>query len=157
MTPDKSGIDFEGMTGETRDKLRQLLASPEAQAQLGITQPAGDGPAAPELPTEALMGPLFESVGMLLAGLAQRAGYSETQARVLLYSAEEQALLGPLTAKVIDKHFPSGLGRYQEEIALAVVLGGITIRKVQAMKDAAGGPAPIAEEKRESAPTHTVQ
>lgn len=153
LSTDKSAIDFEGMTPETRDKLRQLLASPEARQQLGVQPPAA-GQTEPELPTEALMGPLFDALGLVLVGLARRAGYSEVQARVLLFSADEQQLLCPLASKVLDKYFPDGLGAWKEEIALGVVLGGIAMRKQDLLRASRAPMHANTEENSESATAH---
>lgn len=158
LAADKSSIDWSAMKPETRDTLRQLLASPEAQRELGVPAPSpGATEGAPDLPTAALMGPLFDALGLMLVGLAQRAGYTETQARVLLFSVDEKDTLVPLTSKVLDKYFPDGFGAYQDEIALAVVAGGITMRKLTLLRESTA-PAPRkhenTEENRTSSTAH---
>jgi hypothetical protein len=106
----------------TRDKLRSLTG-------------AGDSAtAAPMDP--AIVGMLYGSLGSLMVSVARSKGYTAEQANVLIFTPEEKAALVDPTSKVLAK-YSGALGKWQDEIALTVMLGMVLTGKLSALRKTA--------------------
>lgn len=117
----------------TREKLRLIIADPDLPRELGITRPAvAQGKAADTIPPE-MCGVIYDALSVLLKGIAQRSGYTDDQAAVLTFSAEEKAALGPPTVAVLNK-YNAAFGKYQEELTLGVVFGSIVAGKLAVLR-----------------------
>jgi len=122
---DHGRIDWERMRPDTRDKLRIAI---------GGTGPSdAPGRAKGESFPPELCEVLYDSLSMLLMGLAQRGGYTREQSGVLGFTAEDKHALVPATKKVLDK-YDASLGVYQEEIMLGVLLTTIVSGKLALLK-----------------------
>jgi len=105
---DHGAIAWDRMRPETQAKLRQAI---------GATGTVTGGPHVAQVSTGAgfppeLCGVLYDSLSVLLVGLARRSGYTQTQAAGLAFTADERAQLVPPTIAVLNKHNTS-LGKYQ--------------------------------------------
>ena len=125
---DKGRIAWDRMRPETTRKLREAIGD--------IGPKSGPAAAAKgESFPPALCEVVYDSLGMLLVGLARRGGYSQEQAGVLVFSADEKRALVPATIKVLDK-YDASLGKYQEEIMLGILLTTIVSGKLTLLKKA---------------------
>lgn len=123
-------IQWESMRSDTQEKLRTALSgSPIA------SQPTdGKGVTAAETIDPALIGVLYRAIGSLAVTLTRSAGYSVEDAELARATDDELKELIPLTKKVLDK-YASALSKYDDEIALALVLGLTVQTKVTALRD----------------------
>jgi len=121
LTPDGNAIDWERMRPATRDKLKTLTG-------MGATTTA---PA--EAIDPAVIGMLYGSIGSLMVAAARARGFTAEQSSVLIFTAEEKFALVEPTSKVLSKYTGS-LGKWQDEILLAVTLGTVLTAKVSALR-----------------------
>lgn len=143
---DKDGkILLDNMRESSRDKLKALLSDAKLAKELGIV----DAPAAsvaPGLPPE-FMFPLIHGLSILDTLIVARATNAprEIVERIAPYTEKEAALIAPPLAKVLGKYTGSWLDKYQDELALAMILGTTTLGKIAAVRDEMGrrGPARI--------------
>lgn len=126
----EGSIAWDRMRPETKEKLERALDK-DGRARPGATA-ASSAPPAQTFPP-ALCETLYDSLSMLLTGLAQRGGYTREQAAVLAFTPQEKGALVPPTLKVLDKYNTS-LGKYQEEIVLGVLLSTIISGKLALLK-----------------------
>lgn len=125
------GIAWERMRPDTVAKLRNaMFKSMPAQSTSAPSMPVVES-----IPPE-LCEVMYDSLSMLLIGLARRGGHTQEQAQVLTFSDHEKKALVPATVKVLDKYNAS-LGKYAEEITLGVLLVTITSGKLAALKKSA--------------------
>lgn len=133
MTPE-GRIAWDSTTEKTRVKLRAMLADPELPAQLGVDRPAAAAAATkPDTFPPEMCGVVYDALGVLLKGLAQRAGYSAEQSATLAFTPEEKATLAQPTAAVLNK-YGGALTKYQEELTLAFVMGSIISGKLAILR-----------------------
>lgn len=133
-------IAWERMRADTRDKLTAAIkASYTPSAAASGTVVESFPPAMAEV--------IYDSLSMLMIGLAKRGGYTSEQANVLVFNTQEKNALVPATIKVLDKYNTS-LGKYQEEIMLGVLLVTITSGKIALLKKT----TPVINMVRENAP-----
>jgi hypothetical protein len=130
---DHGAIAWERMRPDTRDKLQAALQKSGT--------PTGDGARAATATVvdsfpPAMAETIYDSLSMLLTGLARRGGYTQDQAAVLAFDGKEKASLIPATCRVLDKYNTS-LGKYQEEIVLGVLLTTIVSGKLALLKKSA--------------------
>ena len=110
-------VDWASAHDGSREKLRAIVSDPDLPGQLGIAKPETGGDVlAPEL-----VGVIYDALSVLLAGIAQRSGYSVDQAAGLKFTSDEKETLAGPTAKVVNK-YGSKFGPYQDELVLAFVL-----------------------------------
>ena len=134
LTSDGS-IAWDRIRDTTKAQLRKALSDPNTGKQLGLA----DGSAAAQLDMfdPSLCGVLYDSLSTALVGLARwRGGYTDEQAAVLRFNADEKKALGEPTARVLNKYGAS-FGKYQDEIALGLLLTTIITGKVTALRKAA--------------------
>lgn len=138
-------IDFSRMAPETREKVRKAVADPDLPAKLGMDPMTGPASSAFG---ETTFAAVYDMAGKVLAGLAVKRGADPKAAAVLMFSDEEKAALAGPTAKVVNKYVGPSLGKYEDEIALALVLTMVMSAKMDALKKAveltkAQRPAPV--------------
>jgi hypothetical protein len=126
---DHGAIAWDRMRPETQAKLRQAI---------GTTGTVTGGPHVAQVSTGAgfppeLCGVLYDSLSVLLVGLARRSGYTQTQAAGLAFTADERAQLVPPTIAVLNKYNTS-LGKYQEEIVLGVLVTTVLSGKLAILR-----------------------
>lgn len=99
-----------------------------------------------------VVGGLYGALNPIAIAMAKRAGYSDAQALVAAFTAEDITRLSDPTAKVIDKHFPNFGGKYRDEIMLCLAIAGVITAKIQLLRAGARmmpdgsiviGPAPL--------------
>jgi len=126
---DHGAIAWDRMRPETQAKLRQAI---------GTTGTVTGGPHVAQVSTGAgfppeLCGVLYDSLSVLLVGLARRSGYTQTQAAGLAFTTDERAQLVPPTIAVLNKYNTS-LGKYQEEIVLGVLVTTVLSGKLAILR-----------------------
>lgn len=137
-------INLEGLRPETVARLKAAIASTE-----------GLRPEPPPVPldlcTPAMASHLYALLGGLEVQLAIRV-WRIPQAdaeRIFTYSPQDLAVLGPPTAKVINKYSPAIIGRYQEELELVLALLAVHQNKIIALRQLSApkalGPATAAQ------------
>lgn len=134
VTLDAEGaIAWERMRPETQNKLKTALKK-------GNFSTENDHSAAGRVKTESfppeLCEVVYDSLAMLLMGMARRGGYTQEQAGVLAFSPDEKRALVPASIKVLDK-YDASLGKYQEEIMLGVLLVTVMSGKLALLKKSA--------------------
>jgi hypothetical protein len=121
-------IDLDSMRESTKEKLR---------AAIGATPGMGSGGSAPAqvavFPPQMVFA-LYGAMGAAESLVAQRVGKvpREIADRVFTYSPQEMELLVPPTSRVLQKYAAEWMIKYQDEIALAVLLTSVTMAKVNA-------------------------
>lgn len=117
------------MKESTRRDLRELLTSdPEWAKELGAE---ATGSAATL--DAATVGVLWGAIGIVMATAAKASGYPDDQAATLRFSPEETEVLSGPTLRVLNKYSPS-MGKYEDEIMLAVTAASIVGAKFAALK-----------------------
>jgi len=123
--------DYSSMRQSTREKLRTVFSDPALADFIGAPRVAE---VEVQIFHPAMISGMYDMLGAVEAMLAQRVGkIPETIAkRVFTYtSAEKDALAGP-TVRVLNKYAAAWMIKYQDEIALATLLGSLTVAKVNA-------------------------
>jgi len=123
-------IAWDRMRPETQAKLRQAMgaSSGTVTGGPGVAQVSTGAGFPPEL-----CGVLYDSLSVLLVGLARRSGYTQTQAAGLAFTPDERAQLVPPTIAVLNKYNTS-LGKYQEEIVLGVLVTTVLSGKLAILR-----------------------
>jgi hypothetical protein len=133
---DDGNIAWDRIRDTTRAQLRKALSDPNVSAKLGMAEGAKIGEVVDAF-DPSLCGVLYDSLSTALVGLARwRGGYTEEQAGVLRFNEHEKQVLGGPTAKVLNKYAVS-FGKYQDEIALGLLLTTIITGKVSALRKTA--------------------
>ena len=123
-------IAWDRMRADTKDK---LVAAAAGDATLtGNVLPFTPKAATEKFPPQ-LAEVLYDSLSVMMMGLAQRGGYSQDEAAVLAFQPNEKAALVPPTLAVLDKYNAS-LGQYQEEIVLGTLLVTIITGKLTLLR-----------------------
>ena len=163
LTHDGQKIAVDALQPKVREKLVQVLSDPELPGKLGLARPPVDPGAATATPGADTFGPelvgaLYDALGPLCVAIAQRAGgYTEAQARLFLFNQDEKKALVPITDRLLDKYFPGGFGKYQDEIMLCVTLGTIVTKKMAAANALPGTSAKIQDFPRAAPPMQESQ
>jgi hypothetical protein len=132
LTPE-GRVAWDRIRAGTRDQLKALLSDPELSSRLGgVAVPGATGPAAEGFPPE-VCGIIFDSLSMLMVGMARRAGYSADRAAGLAFSDSEKGKLTAPTVAVMNKYNVS-LGKYEEEIMLGMTLVTILSGKLALLR-----------------------
>lgn len=124
---DTGAIAWDRMRPETQERLRKALgpvASGTAQAAPGATTGGFDA---------GLCGVLYDALSVGLVGFAKSRGVSESQAAIVAITPEEKAQLVPPTVAVLNK-YNATLGKYQEEMVLAVLVTTILSGKLALLR-----------------------
>jgi hypothetical protein len=125
------------MQARNRDKLIKALSDPNLSAALGVDVPKPGAASAQGVGIPpSLLAPLFEGLGNFAVAFAAKT-YPAQIAALAALSADECMALATPSAKVIDKHFPNVLGKYQEEGELAAAAVMIVMTKLAVLKAAA--------------------
>lgn len=142
---DKDGRpDFASMRDKTRERVRKLVSDPSVARELGIAPDAA--------PSVATLPPFV--TGAVLTGINQLeilfiARMTKAPASVIVpiavYTPEERAAIEPALDNVLNKYGGSLIGKWGDELALAVLLSSITMRKIEAVRAAMPrqAPAPV--------------
>lgn len=127
-------IDLSRMRQSTREQLKEFLADSEVKKTLGLDGKAGE-PAA-EVFSPEWSGTLYDGLGEIMAMVASRMWQVPLKdcKAVLAYTEKEKQILSAPTAAVINKYATGWLVRFKEEIALMVLLGGMTLGKMTSMQ-----------------------
>lgn len=125
-------IAWARMRPETRAKLQDALKGDTVVPFVPSGPVAVPGPSVETFPP-ALAEVLYDSLSMLLMGLARRGGYTQDEAAVLMFAPQEKQALVPPTLAVLNKYNAS-LGKYQEEIILGTLLTTIISGKIALLK-----------------------
>lgn len=153
----KGDVQWDKMREKTKAELREFLKRPDIGKALGVETP-------PEIATVEIMsvewcGNLYDVIGRIESALAikWKGIPKEIAEQVFSYGPQEKALLGPPTARVINKYATDWMARYKDEIALGLLLVSVTLAKVQLCNAAmisANGPQAVPEKEsaRESDP-----
>lgn len=126
--------DWERMRESNREETKKVLTAwltdAKLQSDLGLSKPII------EVVTPASASALYDAIGRVEAVIAPKiTGMPPDIAQMVFrYSDEEKQLLGGPTAVVINKWCPLWLTKFQEEIALAMLLTSITVAKFQLAK-----------------------
>lgn len=128
LTDDGARIAWDRLRADSREKLRRVLADPEAVKQLGATMPAATVTVDP-----MICGVLYDALSSIAVSLARASGYAVDRAAVLRFNDEEKAMLAAPTAAVFAK-YSDALGAYQEEFTLAMLLFAILSGKVAVLR-----------------------
>lgn len=134
VTP-KGTIEFEGMRDATKKDLKSVIAATakEADGAKNLGLKADDIPliVPPEFCKQ-----LYDALGKIESMIVQNAMKidADIASGVFTYTKEEKDLLAMPTAVVLSKHSPLIFEKYKEEIQLAVILTGITVMKVNAVR-----------------------
>lgn len=118
-------IAWDQMRDTTKDKLRALLANEPAST---IAPDAGGF-------DDGLCAVLYGALSSVAVAVARKQGYPREAAAVLAFTPDEIATLSPLTAKVLNKWIP--LGKYGDEMQLALALSGVVIGKAMQLQRSA--------------------
>jgi hypothetical protein len=140
LSPDGT-VDASRLRERTKDALRKALLDPKLAESLGVTGAASSQDA--KVMAQIANG-LYDGVSALAIAMARRAGYSIQQASVLLFTADEKAMLAEPTVRVVNKHFPDFGGKYRDEIVLAFALTNIIAAKVMLLRAAGNTVTPAA-------------
>lgn len=122
------------MRGSSREALKIAVADANLSAALGLTSTAG---ADDSKLLEQITGGLYDGLSVVAVALARRAGYSEQQAAIVMFSSDEKALLAPPTAAVVNKYFPDFGGKYRDEIMLCMALVNVIGAKILLLRSGA--------------------
>jgi hypothetical protein len=155
---DKDGRpDFASMRDKTRERVRKVISDPAVARELGITPDAA--PAAKVLPRELTMAAvtMISQLETIIIARVTKAPAAIVLA-VAPYTPEEKELIAPALENVLNKYSPAVLNKWSDEIALTVLLSTLTMRKIEAVRAAAGasgparGPAPVIQHPSAPAP-----
>jgi hypothetical protein len=124
LTADESAIDFESVRPRTVEKLKRVLQHPSAE-RLGHKPTDPD-----EVLDPSVCDVLYDSLGVLWAGLAQLSGY---RAPDPFYSESQKTAMRQPTAKLLDKH-AGKLGPWQTEIVWGVAFVTCTLASVRQLR-----------------------
>jgi len=138
-------IDVSRLRERTKDALRKALLDPKLAESLGVASPAS---AADAQVMAQIANGLYDGLSALSIALARRAGYSIQHASVLLFTADEKAMLAEPTARVVNKYFPDFGGKYRDEILLSFALVNIIGAKILLLRESSkvAPPTVIADE-----------
>lgn len=131
LDPDTGRAAVEVMSDDVRERYYKATGgAPAAAGQLVPPDAAPDGWDA------EVCDFLYDSISKLGVIVAQRKGYSPEQARaVLAFTELEKTKLRAPTQTVLDKYFPGGLGRWGDEVMLAITLIAIANSKLDALRE----------------------
>lgn len=141
---DGGDINFERTSGETVDRLKRALATPEARKRLGLVDDAGT-PTAPGRSWNSMSGALVDALNLVCVQAAVNTWkLTDDQAALLVLKRKPDTHQGVthLTGELLDKYFPGGFGDYDKEISLLVLLGSFvsdSVREIRRMR----GPATV--------------
>jgi hypothetical protein len=129
---ENGGILWGKMRAETKERLARIVADPATAQGLGIAA-SGEGIEGPEIFKPEATGPIYDALGHIEALLASFVLKLDHQKAKLIftYSEQEKAALAEPTARVINKYSPAWIKERSDEIGLAVLLGTLTVQKVQ--------------------------
>jgi hypothetical protein len=135
---DSGKIDFGGMREATRVRIRELISDPEVARAVGAEGPANVGSSEPMISPEACER-IYSSVAKLEAMLlAKKFRVSKEFAlEHLEFDEKELAQLTPPTSRILSKHVPGWLARFEDEISLAFLIFTISTSKISVLKEAA--------------------
>jgi hypothetical protein len=134
LTPD-GRVAWDRIRPSTKAQLATAFSDPAAPEQLGIAATA-TGAAQVDAFDAGMTGLVYDTLSNFMIGLARRSGYTDDQAGVLRFTDDEKTQLGPPTAAVLNK-YAGALGKYQEELTLAVAVTLVISGKVSLLRKAA--------------------
>jgi hypothetical protein len=119
--------DFAGMRPGTKEKLQAFLAHPSTVQEFHLAPAKVEAAAFDPI----VVGTLFQAIGDIRAKLYEvKLELPEDMAQKIgRYSPEQQAVLIPLTQKVLAKHSSEFLAKWNDEISLAMVFVGFEMMK----------------------------
>lgn len=129
-------IDIDSMRPGTRQRFLDALAKSKLPGSPAAS--AAPTPVSDEMRATASMA--CAALGMLLMAGARLAGYSEHDARLMLFTPHETDIVRDPAARVLQKY--AGSFAYAEESALAAVLLTLVSQKFVSLKTAAAGGIP---------------
>lgn len=126
LTADGTAPDWARM--RNADKAREVLG-------LGGAASEASGGADAGVFGADMLGLALDALASGLVSVARAGGYTADSSELLRFSEQEKAALIPRAVKVLEKHAPS-LGKWEDEIALAVTASIIIGGKLMALKKA---------------------
>lgn len=130
---DEKGIpDFSSMREGTRKKVREIFNNPEFANAVGAKPASAPQP---QIFHPIMIGGMYDVIGAIEATIIPKI-FKECSPivakQVFTYTAEEKAALEGPTIRVLNKYVAEWMIRFQDEIALAMILTSLTITKVNA-------------------------
>jgi hypothetical protein len=131
-------IDFSGMRAKSKAKIRELISDPEVAREVGASAPA-NVPSNVNVIAPDSCKLLYVSLSKLQTMFLSRKMKvtPEFAKEYLEYSPEELDMLAVPTAKVINKRVPAWMVKFEDEIALCMMITTITASKIQLLNAAA--------------------
>lgn len=131
-------LDFDGMRAGTKEKLRELIIDPEVARAVGVSAPSAVqseiNVIAPE--TCKMFFNSLAKVEALVLAKKMRAS-QEFALEHLEFTEKELEELSKPTARIINKRAPDWLVKFQDEIALCMMIVTFSSAKIQVLREAA--------------------
>lgn len=144
ITPE-GRVAWDRTRANTREQLKLIVNDPALASELGVVPVgvAATSSGSESFPPE-MCGVLYDALSMVLVAVAQRSGYPGDRANALKFTDGEKAMLAGPTADVLKKYNVS-MGKYQEELTLALTMGTIITGKLALLRAQPMAVRPTAE------------